>query len=146
MKIIVNDTNANQRFDRLLRKRCKSYPEVRLSDIYSRIRKGDIKINGKKAKEEYRVQIGDEIIFEENLLGKKDSKLLISSKERKIKKLTKEDIQPMIIYEDDHRIAFNKPAGVVAHESNHHWNDLSMNDYLELYAKKYIQGTFKPSF
>lgn len=146
MKIIVNETNANQRFDRLLRKRCKSYPEVRLSDIYSRIRKGDIKINGKKTKEEYRVQIGDEIVIKEDLLGKKDPSLLISSKEKKIKKLSKEDIQPMIIYEDNYWIAFNKPAGVVLHESNKHRNDLSMNDYLDTYTAELKQWTFKPAF
>jgi 23S rRNA pseudouridine955/2504/2580 synthase len=146
MHFIIDPTTANQRFDRFLRKRCKPYPEVRLSDMYARIRKGDIKINGKKSSEDYRLQIGDEITIPDDLLGKKDASLLITRKEKKIKKLTKADIQPLILYEDDHRIAFNKPAGVVAHESNNHWNDLSMNDYLEIYAQEYIKGTFKPSF
>jgi len=79
-------------------------------------------------------------------MGKKDPSALVSSKEKKIKKTSKESIQQRIIFEDDNRVAFNKPAGVVAHESNNHWNDLSMNDYLEIYAKQYAQGTFKPSF
>ena len=57
MQIIIDENNANQRFDRFLRKRCKAYPEVKLSDIYSRIRKGTIKVNDKKSKEEYRLQI-----------------------------------------------------------------------------------------
>ena len=146
MKITIDESNTNQRFDRFLRKRCKPYPEVRLSDIYSRIRKGDITINGKKAKEEYKVNIWDEVFIGESLLGKKDPSKLITSKERKLKKLTKEDIQPIIIFENTNRIVFNKPAGIVLHESNKHRNDLSMNDYLETYAKEYAQGTFKPSF
>jgi 23S rRNA pseudouridine955/2504/2580 synthase len=146
MQLTIDPATANQRFDRFLRKRCKPYPEVRLSDIYSRIRKGDIKVNTKKSPEDYRLQIGDEIHIPDDLLGRKDSSLLITSKERKIKKLTKADIQPLILFEDEHRIAFNKPAGIVAHESNHHRNDLSMNDYLETYAKDYAKGTFKPSF
>jgi 23S rRNA-/tRNA-specific pseudouridylate synthase len=38
-----------------MRKYCKIYPEVKLGDIYSWIRKGTIKVNGKKSKEEYRL-------------------------------------------------------------------------------------------
>jgi 23S rRNA pseudouridine955/2504/2580 synthase len=146
MNILITESTANQRFDRFLRKRCKSYPEVRLSDIYSRIRKGTIKVNGKKSKEEYRLQINDSLEIPDELLGKKDERNRLSGKEKKIEKLSKADIQPFIIFEDENRIAFNKPAGVVAHESNNHRNDLSMNDYLEIYAKEYIKGTFKPSF
>ncbi|MDD2536987.1 MAG: RluA family pseudouridine synthase [Candidatus Absconditabacteria bacterium] len=146
MHIFIDENTANQRFDRFLRKRCKAYPEVKLSDIYSRIRKGDIKVNGKKSKEEYRLKIGDEIEIGETLLGKKDPSALITTKERKLNKLTKEKIQPMIIYEDKNRVVFNKPAGVVLHESNKHRNDLSMNDYLEFYAQELKKGTFKPSF
>ncbi|MDR0282663.1 MAG: hypothetical protein LBI53_05195 [Candidatus Peribacteria bacterium] len=57
MQITIDEYTSNQRFDRFLRKRCKVYPEVKLSDIYSRIRKGAIKVNDKKTKEEYRLQI-----------------------------------------------------------------------------------------
>ena len=57
MKILVNEAGANQRFDRFLRKWCKSYPEIRLSDIYSWIRKGVVTVNGRKSKEEYRLKI-----------------------------------------------------------------------------------------
>jgi 23S rRNA pseudouridine955/2504/2580 synthase len=146
MHIIIDPTTANQRFDRFLRKRCKPYPAVSLSDMYAWIRKGAVKVNGKKSPEDYHLQIGDEIDISEELLGKKDASLLVTRKEKIIKKLTKADIQPLILFEDKNRIAFNKPAGVVAHESNHHRNDLSMNDYLETYAKEYAKGTFKPSF
>jgi len=146
MQIIIDENNANQRFDRFLRKRCKAYPEVKLSDIYSRIRKGTIKVNDKKSKEEYRLQIWDKINIEEQIMGKRDPSLLISSKEKKIKKVSKEEIKKRIIYEDENRVAFNKPAGVVLHESNKHRNDLSMNDYLEIYTKGLENDTFKPSF
>jgi 23S rRNA-/tRNA-specific pseudouridylate synthase len=57
----------------------------------------------------------------------------MSSKERKIKKLEIQDIKKMIIYEDNNRIVFNKPTGIVIHPSNKHRNDLCMNDYLETY-------------
>jgi 23S rRNA pseudouridine955/2504/2580 synthase len=146
MFLLIDTTTANQRFDRFLRKWCKSYPEVSLSNIYSRIRKGDIKINGRKSHQDYRLQLDDQVDIPDELLGRKDENNRLSGKEKKIKKLTKSDIQHLLLFEDENRVVFNKPAGVVAHESNTHWNDLSMNDYLEIYAKEHHKGTFKPSF
>jgi len=49
--IIIDSNSAHQRFDRFLRKHFKSNNNISLSDIFSRIRKGNIRINGKKAKE-----------------------------------------------------------------------------------------------
>ncbi|MCF7834712.1 RluA family pseudouridine synthase [Candidatus Gracilibacteria bacterium] len=149
MEIIIDQNNADQRFDRFMRKYCKIYPEVKLGDIYLWIRKGNIKVNGKKSKEEYRLQIGDKVEFEKDVLGKKDLRALISPKERKIKKLEKDEIKNMIIYEDINWIVFDKPSGVVIHPSNKHWSDLCMNDYLETYVSKSLNiesETFKPSF
>ena len=57
MQIIINENQANQRCDRFLRKYCKPYPQVRLSDIYSRIRKGEVRLNGKRVKEETRLSL-----------------------------------------------------------------------------------------
>lgn len=144
--IIVNENTANQRFDRFLRKYCKDYPTVKLTDIYSWIRKWEILINNRKSKEDYRLQIWDQISFPSELFWKKEHVSWISFKEKQMKKITKEEILPRILYEDVEWVAFNKPNWVVAHESNKHWKDLSMNDYLACYTKEYEQGTFKPAF
>jgi 23S rRNA-/tRNA-specific pseudouridylate synthase len=45
MEIKISSDQANQRCDRFLRKLCKPYPQVRLSDIYQWIRKGTITVN-----------------------------------------------------------------------------------------------------
>jgi hypothetical protein len=37
--ITIDENSSNQRFDRFLRKYCKNYPTVKLTDIYSAIRK-----------------------------------------------------------------------------------------------------------
>jgi 23S rRNA pseudouridine955/2504/2580 synthase len=55
--ITIDENSSNQRFDRFLRKYCKNYPTVKLTDIYSAIRKGEITINSRKSKEDYRLQI-----------------------------------------------------------------------------------------
>lgn len=145
-QIFVDDNSANQRFDRFLRKFCRDYPSVKLTDIYSWIRKWQILINNKKAKEDYRLNIWDEISISNELLWKKEHTSEISFKEKQMKKISKEDILPRIIYEDSQWVAFNKPTWVVAHESNKHWKDLSMNDYLACYTKEYEVWTFKPAF
>ncbi len=155
MEIVIDQTNADQRFDRFMRKYCKTYPEVKLGDIYSRIRKWEIKLNGKKVKEEYRVKVWDKIVFMEDHLWKKDLRALMSPKDKKIKKLEVDDIKKMIIHEDKNRIVFDKPAWIILHPSDKHWNDLCMNDYLERYVEMTIWSTlksewsietFKPSF
>ena len=90
MQITITADQANQRCDRFLRKFCKPYPQVRLSDIYSRIRKGDVRVNGKKTKEEARLLEGDLLEFPDHCLGKKDPKLALSQKEKKFQKLDPE--------------------------------------------------------
>ena len=151
MKLKKVDYNiANQRFDRYLRKYFKPYPDIKLSDIYSRIRKWAILINNKRSKENYRLKLWDEIKFNNIETWKKKPTVFANSKSMKMDSLKLDDIQKMIIYEDDNRIVFNKPAGIVAHPSNKHINDLSMNDYLDKYCQlKDIHTdseTFKPSF
>jgi len=140
---------ANQRFDRYLRKHFKQYPDIKLSDIYSRIRKWIILINNKRAKEDYRLLLWDEIKFNNIEQWEKKPKQLVSPKEKKLNELSLEQIKDIIIYEDNNRIVFNKPAGIVIHP----WikyNELCMNDYIEKYCKiiwvQNMDETFRPSF
>lgn len=151
MDLKIESEQANQRCDRFLRKYCKPYPQVRLSDIYSWIRKGEVRVNGRRTREEQRLELGDIVSFPEELLGKKDQSLLLSQKERKMKKVDMDELLTWILYEDEDWIVFNKPAGIVIHPSNQHRNDLCMNDYLEWYCEQqgYVKDknqTFKPSF
>ena len=144
--ITIDENSSNQRFDRFLRKYCKNYPAVKLTDIYSYIRKWEILINGRKSREDYRLKNWDEITFLSDLFWKREQVSWRSFKQKQMNRLTKEEILSWILYEDAEWIAFNKPTWVVAHESNKHWKDLSMNDYLECYTKEYENWTFKPAF
>ena len=80
MELTIQKDQANQRCDRFLRKFCKAYPQVRLSDIYQRIRKGTITVNWKKTKEEYRIIEWDIINLPEECLWKKDRQFLHKKK------------------------------------------------------------------
>ena len=115
MQIEIQDDQANQRLDRFLRKYCKPYPEVKLGDIFSRIRKGIVKVNEKKSKEAYRLILGDFVSFDETVLGDKNPSNLIDNKEKKLKNLDPESYKQRIVYEDTDRIGRNKPAGIILH-------------------------------
>jgi len=144
MQYKITNLESDQRFDRFLRKFFKTYPSVKLGEIYAMIRKWIIKVNWKKTKDNYRlaewdiVEIPDEILNELN-----------QTKEGKLANFPLEKIKDMIIYEDENYIFFNKPAWVAMHEWNKHMDDLTMNQFLEKYVKEtWIQTshTFKPAF
>ncbi len=147
MEIKIDKTASDQRFDRFLRKWFKKYPQVSLADIYSIIRRWLVKVNNKKVKEQYRVNEGDIVRIDDTVkMGTEDLSLLVSQKDRKLEKLDNTKFKHRIIYEDEHRVVFDKPTGIPMHPGNKHRNDLAMNDYLDKYTESYKTATFKPSF
>ena len=91
-EVIVNSEMEGMRLDRYLRKNFKEEP---LSRIFGAIRSGDIKINGKKSKENYRLLLNDKIIIRNlssgnigktgnsvNIAKAKNSKILESDLEK----------------------------------------------------------------
>ena len=56
MEYIVDAEYENSRIDRLLKKICK---DETLSNIFRALKKGDVRVNGSKIKENYRLALGD---------------------------------------------------------------------------------------
>lgn len=56
MRIEIGTNEAGQRLDKFLRKLLKDVP---LSKIFKALRKGDVRVNGKKQKENYTLQVDD---------------------------------------------------------------------------------------
>jgi 23S rRNA pseudouridine955/2504/2580 synthase len=135
-QIIVDSSNANQRLDRILRKYFRSDTTIALGDIYAGIRKGEIKVNGRKTKEEYRTQEGDIIV-----ISKLENKTPRASKNET---LSMEDFKKWILYEDNNRLIVDKPYNMVMHTTNP--KDIAIQDYLDIYCKKLFTPTFTPSF
>lgn len=149
MKIEILINEANQRLDRFLRKYFKKQPEVKLSDIYSRIRTGTIRVNGKKATENQKLILWDEVLLGENAKWGKTPRATLENKKVKKKNIDKKAIQKQIVFEDSHWIFWNKPYDMVVHPGNFHTNDITLNDYLEGYFSAQDYGknsTFKPAF
>lgn len=130
----ITTSEANQRFDRFIRKYFKGYSDIGLSDIFRRIRNRDIRVNGRKTKENYRLKEGDVISFYFNELD--DRFKIAPTKDAKINLITLNDIEPLIIYQDNDRIVWNKPPHMVVHAGNDHMDDLSLQDYLRIYCQK----------
>lgn len=136
--IVIDSSNARQRFDRFCRKYFKPYVHISLKDIYLRVRKGQIRVNGVKTAENYMLALGDEVKFHPSILeqcvGKTEAKSNPAVIDNWMKKVhLKRD--KLILYEDKDWIIRNKPAGIVIHEGNKHADDINMNELLEHYVK-----------
>lgn len=103
MKIEIGANEAGQRIDKFMRKWMKDVP---LSAIYKNIRKGGVKVNGKKVKEQYFLAEGD-------VLETRD----ISTLEKKEVKDTFQKVSTdiKITFEDENIILVEKWPGVLVH-------------------------------
>ncbi len=116
MKFEIDENYADVRLDKFLRKKYKDLP---LSHIYNMIRKGKAKINGKKSKENYRLQKGDILEVKNNEVNKENF-MKVSEKDI-------EFLKEVIIYDKDDIVVVNKPSGIVVHKgSNHEYGILEM--------------------
>src|SRR4051794_38025233 len=99
--VTIDAEYAGQRLDNFLRSRYKSLPKSRL---YRIIRKGEVRVNKKRAGPDYRIQAGDEI----RLPPVRDLKEL--PKITSIGSDFSEALTERVIYEDKHLFILNKPA------------------------------------
>lgn len=114
MKYIVDINSENMRLDKFVRKYSE---ETSLSILFSLIRKGQIKVNGKKSKENYRLQKGDEIYLPESAK--------INFENKKNVKIYNNSLKEMIVFEDEDIFVVNKPIGVAMHKGDGHKYGLS---------------------
>ena len=124
--INITSNEANQRLDRFIRKYLKN---VSLSDIYKFIRKKDIRVNGQKTKENYRLLEGD--VVEIYIEDEKTDTYEVPVAERNFS----------IIYEDDNILILNKPPELIMHSDISH-TDNTLVDQVIYYL--YQTGKYNP--
>ena len=149
-KITIDAQAVDQRFDRFLRKYFKHTPEIGLGDIFSWIRKWSIKVNRKKQKQDYRLKLNDTIERDDKILTDKKVDKVMQKKVDKIAEIDLKEIKKIIIYEDDHRLVWNKPAHTLIHPGDKHTTDITMHDlmvwYLTQTQQRNATATYSPSF
>lgn len=97
--------DAGQRVDNYLLRQFRGVPK---SHVYRVLRKGEVRINGKRAKPEQRIAEGDRVRLPPIRYEATPDVLPPS---RSLQTL----IQKAVLYEDDDFIAINKPSGVAVH-------------------------------
>lgn len=100
----VDAERDGQRIDNFLFSRLKGVPK---GLVYRLLRTGKIRVNGKRVKQTYRLQEEDEVKIPQ-ISTSETAKPVIGE-------AIQQRIQESIIYEDDHILAINKPAGLAVH-------------------------------
>lgn len=101
----VKPDEAGQRLDNYLIKYLKGLPK---SNIYRILRKGEVRVNKRRAKPDYRINSGDEIRIPPLRLAETTETIAPS-------KHVLEALADNIVYEDKNIVVLNKPSGMPVH-------------------------------
>lgn len=124
IKITIGENEAGQRVDRFLRKYLGNAP---LSGIYRIIRK-DLKVNGKRVREDRMLEQGDELSL---YLAQEQLSAYAAPAEKKV--TAKKQFQ--IVYEDPRVLIVSKPQGLLVHGDRREKRNTLINQVLG-----YLQG------
>ena len=131
MKIEIGTNEAGQRLDKFLRKYLKDVP---LSAIFKALRKGDIRVNGKKQKEKYSLLEGDviEIRYLQSVVTKE-------KKKPNFQMVDSGSLQ--VVYEDENMLLVEKWPGVLVHSDKKNGAP-TLTDYVLSYL--FRKGDYVP--
>jgi 23S rRNA pseudouridine955/2504/2580 synthase len=101
----ISDGNEGQRIDNFLLAKLKGVPKTL---IYKILRKGEVRVNKKRIKPEYKLQIGDLVRVPPVRVAERKTPARIGEK-------LLEELEAAILYEDDDLIVVNKPSGIAVH-------------------------------
>ena len=102
--VTIEDDQDAQRIDNYLMRVLKGVPK---SKIYRILRKGEVRVNKKRVKPTYKIQVNDEIRIPPVKIEESSSNVPATSKIS--------FIEEAILYEDDRLIIVNKPSGIAVH-------------------------------
>ena len=130
IELIINENQGDQRLDRFLKKYFEKAP---LSMIYRMIRK-DVKLNGKRAKEETMLHAGDVLTL--YMTEEEASKLRKDPRQVRAKR------QFAIAYEDEDLLIVSKPYGLLTHGDRHEKKNHLANQVIDYLISK---GEYDPA-
>jgi len=110
--VAISADEAGQRIDNFLRTQLKGVPK---SMIYRILRKGEVRVNKKRIKPEYKLEAGDEVRIPPVRVAEREEQA-VSPHLQKVSALT-----DAILYEDDHILVLNKPSGTAVHRPRYVW-------------------------
>jgi len=131
----VSADAAGQRLDKFLRKRMENMP---LSHLYKLVRTKKVRVNGARAEIAQQLAEGDEITVH----------VLQAVQPPPPKPATAHRQDFTVLYEDEHILVCDKPAGLAIHPGSGITGDTLVDQaraYLERQGLKIPEGEFKPS-
>ncbi len=102
-RVVIDDGSAGQRLDNFLLRELKGVPKTH---VYRVIRAGEVRVNKGRAQADTRLELGDEVRIPPVRLPERAAEA------------AGEYVPPRefpVVFEDDHLLAINKPAGVAVH-------------------------------
>jgi 23S rRNA pseudouridine955/2504/2580 synthase len=102
----VDEQHSGQRIDNYLRAQLKGLPKTA---IYKLLRKGQVRVNKRRIKAEYRLQNGDEV----RIPPIRDPK---EREKAQVPEGLVQELDNWILHEDEYLMALNKPAGLAVHK------------------------------
>jgi 23S rRNA pseudouridine955/2504/2580 synthase len=108
----VSEHDSGQRLDNFLLKRFKDIPK---SKIYQIIRKGEVRVDKKRAKAATKLEPGQVVRVPPLKTQVKDQQLIEGQLKLAKSRAQMADILDAVLYEDDYLLVINKPAGLAVH-------------------------------
>ena len=100
---LITENEQGQRLDNLLLKKCKGVPK---SHVYSIVRSGQVRVNGRRADVSYRLQTGDVLRLPPLRIARIEQEIVAGAELK---------VTLPVLYEDDGLLIINKPAGIAVH-------------------------------
>jgi 23S rRNA pseudouridine955/2504/2580 synthase len=104
-QVEVSDADAGQRIDNYLLRHFKSVPRSR---VYRLLRRGEVRVNGRRAKPDYRLTGGDRVRLPPVRTGAPRA-------EARVPDALIERVNRAVMHEDADLLVINKPAGMAVH-------------------------------
>jgi 23S rRNA pseudouridine955/2504/2580 synthase len=99
----IGDEAGGQRIDNYLVKLLKGVPK---SHVYRILRSGEVRVNGGRAKPDYRIQTGDELRI---------PPVRVAERPPRATPPVSEALEQAVLFEDEHLLVLNKPSGLAVH-------------------------------
>ena len=105
--VTIDEDHVGQRIDNFLLTKLKGVPK---SMIYRIVRKGEVRVNKKRIKPEYKLADGDVVRIPPVRVSESEGRPGPSAKLTKVSQL-----EERILFEDKYLIVLNKPSGIAVH-------------------------------
>jgi 23S rRNA pseudouridine955/2504/2580 synthase len=105
----ISSAQLNQRLDNFLMKQLRNVPRTR---VYRIIRKGEVRVNKKRCKPEYKLQIGDIVRIPPVRIEQDSKRTAEPSRE------LRQTLEAAILYENKHILILNKPQSLAVHSGS----------------------------